>query len=168
MIYDFSDFQLLAVLAMVIVLTASCVIDLQEKILPDPLTFIVAIIGVVLAVFDPIRVTGWPMALTGAVAGGFGSWAFREIIWRVRGLEAMGLGDVKLFAAIGLWVGAEGVVSTALVGSILTIMVVGVRWVFTRQGSLRDEIPFGPGIAAGFLVTVLIGPIGPLAAQLIF
>lgn len=169
MIYAFSEFQLLAVLAMVITLTASCVIDLQQKILPDPLTLIIALIGVVLAVLDPIRIGGWwPDAVVGAVAGGFGSWLFREAVYRLRGIEAMGLGDVKLFAAIGLWVGAEGVVSTALIGSVLTILVVGARWVVTRQGSMRDEIPFGPGIAAGFLVTVLIGPLGPLLAQFIF
>lgn len=165
MIYPFSDIQLLALLAMVITLTASCVIDLQQKILPDYLTAIVAIIGVGLAFYAPIRITGWEMAAWGSVAGGVGSWLFREAAWRWRGVEAMGLGDVKLFAAIGIWVGVEGVVSAALAGSVLTILVVGLRWLWTRQGGLRDEVPFGPGIAAGFLITLLWGPVGPLVAE---
>jgi leader peptidase (prepilin peptidase)/N-methyltransferase len=167
MIYQFSDFQLLCVLAMTIALTASCVIDLQQKILPDYLTLIVFIIGIVLAIYDPIRLYGWQEPVYGFFAGLVGSWAFREAVYRIKGVEAMGLGDVKLFGAVGVWVGIEGVVSAALLGSILTLLVIAVRWVWTRQGSLKDEIPFGPGICAGFLITVLIGPIGRVMFDLL-
>ncbi len=160
MIYHFSEFQLLCVLAMTIALTASCVIDLQQKILPDYLTAIVLAIGVALAIFDPIRIGGWQDAVSGFFGGLLASWAFREAVYRIKKVEAMGLGDVKLFGAVGAWVGIEGVVSAALLGSLLTVAAVCVKWIATRQGSLKDEIPFGPGIAAGFLITVLIGPIG--------
>ncbi|TAH32329.1 MAG: prepilin peptidase [Alphaproteobacteria bacterium] len=160
MIYHFSDFQLICVLLMTIALTASCVIDLQQKILPDYLTLIVFIIGIILAIYDPIRLYGWQEPFYGFLAGFAGSWIFREAVYRIKGVEAMGLGDVKLFGAVGVWVGMEGVVSAALVGSVLTILVIGLRWLWTRKGSMKDEIPFGPGICAGFLITVLIGPIG--------
>ncbi len=149
---------------MTIALTASCVIDLQQKILPDYLTAVVLFLGLVLLWCDPIRLgsiqPAWQEALYGFLTGLIGSWGFREIVYRLKGIEAMGLGDVKLFAAIGVWVGVEGVVSAALLGSVLTIAFIGVKWVITRTGSIKDEIPFGPGIAAGFLITVLIGPIG--------
>lgn len=160
MIYDFSQLQLLCLLGMTIALTASCVIDLQQKILPDYLTLIVFLIGLVLLAFEPIRIAGWQDAFYGFLAGLLGSWGFREIVFRIKNVEAMGLGDVKLFAVIGVWVGMEGVVSAALLGSVLTILAVGVKFLLTRKGSLKDEIPFGPGICAGFLITVLIGPIG--------
>jgi prepilin signal peptidase PulO-like enzyme (type II secretory pathway) len=160
MIYHFSDFQLIAVLLMTITLTASSVIDLQQKILPDYLTAITLAIGLAVLAVDPIRIGGWQDAAIGFAAGFGGSWLFREIVWRIKGVEAMGFGDVKLFGVIGVWVGFEGVVSAALCGSVLTILVVLARYIITRKGSMQDEIPFGPGICAGFLITVLIGPIG--------
>ncbi|MGE3479091.1 MAG: hypothetical protein AB7G80_06425, partial [Dongiaceae bacterium] len=70
-----------------------------------------------------------------------------------------GLGDVKLFGAIGLWVGVQGVVSVALLGSLLTLLAMGIYHLITRKGSINAEVPFGPGIALGFLLTLLFGPI---------
>ncbi len=167
MIYSLSDPQLLSLLALTIALTASCVIDLQQKILPDPLTLIAFLLGAGLAFFDPIRIPGWESAAIGGLVGFFGSWAFREGVYRVKGVEAMGFGDVKLFGAAGVWVGAEGVVSAALLGSVLTLVVIGIRYAITRKGGMKDEIPFGPGICAGLLITILIGPVGPLIAAVL-
>lgn len=159
--------QFLAILGMAIALTASCVIDLQQKILPDEFTLFVFILGVVLAFTDPIRIDGWRDALCGGLIGLFGSLAFREIIFRIKKIEAMGLGDVKLFGAAGVWVGMEGVISVALVGSVVTILVVFAASLWKNKGKVdfSAEIPFGPGIAFGFLFTVLFGPAAYLAAS---
>ncbi|MGE0252221.1 MAG: prepilin peptidase, partial [Dongiaceae bacterium] len=154
-----TGFQLILLLGMVIALTASCVIDLQEKILPDIFTLITAILGLVLAFTQPFYIEGVGDALIGGAVGLIGSYAFRAGVFAIKKVEPMGLGDVKLFGAIGLWVGVQGVVSVALLGSLLTLLAMGIYHLITRKGSINAEVPFGPGIALGFLLTLLFGPI---------
>jgi leader peptidase (prepilin peptidase)/N-methyltransferase len=168
LIPQLTSLQILLVLGMTIALTATSVIDLQEKILPDIFTVIVFALGLIALWTGPIRIEGWHEALYGGATGLAGSWLFREAVWRLKNVEAMGLGDVKLFGAAGIWVGVEGIVSVALVGSIVTILAVAGKWCFTRKGSFKDEIPFGPGIAFGILFTVLFGPVAYIVFPLVY
>ncbi len=140
-------------------------VDLKTYILPDIFTAIVFVFGLFTALFDPLVVSAQG-ALFGAFAGTFGSWLLREIVLHWQKKEALGLGDVKLFGAAGIWVGAEGVVSVAFYGSLITIVVYALIWAATRRGSLKALIPYGPGICVGLVITLLIGPIGPYFVQL--
>ena len=80
----------------------------------------------------------------------------RDCYLRRRGIEALGLGDVKFIAAAGLWVGTDGI--------FLVIALVGV----IRQRRLvwpdpAARIPFGPGLILA-TVAVFLGTVFPPAA----
>ena len=66
----------------------------------------------------------------------------------------IGLGDVKLLAAIGAFVGPRGVLETILAASLIGLAVIGPVALLTRRGSA--PFGFGPAIAAGALAVVLI------------
>ena len=71
--------------------------------------------------------------------------------------EAMGLGDVKLVAAIGTFVGWQGVLFTIPIAAFLGCGF-GIIAILLRHKSLSVRVPFGPFLSAGAVLWVLCGP----------
>jgi prepilin signal peptidase PulO-like enzyme (type II secretory pathway) len=70
--------------------------------------------------------------------------------------EAMGMGDVKLAAFVGLFLG--GYVILALFLGFLIGSIISVALIFTKRVGRKDQIPFGPYVGAGAIVTLFFGP----------
>jgi len=68
----------------------------------------------------------------------------------------MGLGDVKLMAAVGAWQGWELVLFAIFLGA-LVAAVVGITFIVMKKAKLGSKIPFGPYLAAGSLITLFFG-----------
>jgi prepilin signal peptidase PulO-like enzyme (type II secretory pathway) len=123
--------------------------DLKSRIIPDPAQAVLAVIGLGLAGEGNFLLTAGIAVGVAAVLAVLG-----EVIWRVRGLEVLGLGDVKLIGAGILIVGAESawlMILLASVGGLIAGML-------SREGTNR-EIPFGPFLAYSILLTFLLnGP----------
>ena len=84
---------------------------------------------------------------------GYGSlWALGWLWRRYRGEEAMGLGDAKLFAGLGAWLGWTSLAEIAFLAACF-----GVALGLAR--GREREIPFGPPLALGALVFWVVGPI---------
>jgi leader peptidase (prepilin peptidase)/N-methyltransferase len=62
-------------------------------------------------------------ALLGAALGSFLLWAVAAIYKRVRGREGMGMGDVKMMAMVGAFLGVRGAFLTILLGTLLGTLV---------------------------------------------
>ncbi len=155
-----------AVLLVCITLMALAVIDLEHGLLPDRLTLGLLWLGLGYSLVPKSAAAG---SLLGpvfpdpgqAVAGAIGGYAFLwavNVIWRGwRKRDAVGGGDFKFLAALGAWVGLKGlplvVAPAAIVGA-----AVGLTLIALGRGSLSDEIPFGPFLAAGGVFTLLLGP----------
>jgi leader peptidase (prepilin peptidase)/N-methyltransferase len=103
--------------------------------------------------------------LAGAVAGMVVLRAVRFLFGLGRGIEAMGLGDADLMMMAGAFVGWQPIV-TAFLLAIPPGLVFGLATVFFRK---RQEMPFGPALAVGVVLTVLFWPwIGRHYAVLFF
>lgn len=128
-------------------LIALTMIDIDTFRLPDVLVGILAATGLV-----KILVTAEPVfwnALIGAVgAGGI----FFLIAYFYP--DGMGLGDVKLVAALGIYLGFPAVFYAVFIASLFGVLAGGINLLF-RKKSLRDPIPFGPFLAAGAAVILL-------------
>jgi leader peptidase (prepilin peptidase)/N-methyltransferase len=135
-------------------LLALSLIDLEHYVLPDRLVFPLAVFGLVFEVV--FRVIPLVQSLLGMVVGGGlllliaygGKWLF--------GKEAMGGGDVKLTAMMGIYVGWDLVLVLFFLAAILA-SVVGILLMIGWGKKGRDPIPFGPFLAMGCVVTVLWG-----------
>jgi leader peptidase (prepilin peptidase)/N-methyltransferase len=146
-------------------------IDIDTQRLPNPLVLALAIVGVAGAAasqlvgerFCPlVGVAGDGLlaeplvaALFGAALGGGVTLGIALLYRSVRGLEGLGMGDVKLMAAMGLYVGAFSLLALAL-GSLLgTLVAIPMM----RKGAgAKTRIPFGPFLAVGGVLGVLLGP----------
>ena len=90
-------------------------------------------------------------SVLGALVGGGTLWLVREAYYRLKHVEGMGLGDVKMMLMVGAFLGWQLTLLTIFVGSLLGSLV-GVLLII-RGGSMKMQIPFG----------VFLGPAGILA-----
>jgi leader peptidase (prepilin peptidase)/N-methyltransferase len=74
---------------------------------------------------------------------------------RIKGREAMGLGDVKLVAVGGLWLGPWALPYIMALSGTVTLIAIGLTALVLRKPTWQGEIPLGPGIAIGILAAYL-------------
>ena len=128
-------------------------IDLELQILPNVITLPGVAAGVAASVFLP---PGLTLSLLGALLGGGVLWAIAEIYVRVRGIEGMGMGDVKMLGMIGAFLGAP-LMALTLVLSSLAGALVGVGLMLGGRGDLQRRLPFGTFLAAAAVFASLWG-----------
>ena len=95
-------------------------------------------------------------ALVGALVGGGSLWLLFEVWKRLRGVEALGMGDVKMLAMVGAFLGWEQVIVTLVLSSMAGSLV-GLGLIATGRGSLGSKLPFGTFIALGAITATLVG-----------
>ena len=139
------------------------VIDLRHRILPNAITLPGIAAGFVASWFLP---PGWLSSLIGIAAGGGILLATAEGYYRVRGQEGLGMGDVKMLAMIGAFLGWPLMVLTLVVASFAG-SVVGVALIASGRGTMQAALPFGTFLALGALVAAVAGD-GMLAWYLSF
>ena len=92
---------------------------------------------------------GWVQSVAGGLAG-YALIAGLAAFWRSqRGYEGIGLGDAKLLAASGFWVGVFALPVILLVASILGLVIALIMAKATRSDDINVAIPFGPFLALG-------------------
>lgn len=139
-------------------LLALAAIDVEHFLLPDRIT----LPGLALALLaQPFLAWGsLPGALQGALFGA-GILLVMAGVWELlRGVEGMGLGDVKMLAMIGAFLGVHGVVVTLVFASFAG-SVVGVTLLARGSIELQGKLPFGLFLALGGAIALFAGE--PLA-----
>ena len=142
--------ELLVLLPFVALLVAVAGIDLEHRIIPNRLVLRAALFG--LAANALVRPDQLPEL---ALAGGL---AFLSLLTAALAYPAgMGMGDVKLAGVMGLYLGPS--VAVALLVAFLAGSLFGVAKI-AREGpaARKSAIPFGPFLALGGLIAVLVGP----------
>ncbi|WP_088343238.1 MULTISPECIES: A24 family peptidase [Rhodomicrobium] len=139
-------------------LVALSVIDLRTMRLPDAITLPLVATGPLLTF-----ALGWddPLWRIAAAAAGFlALYALARAYRALRGRPGLGLGDAKLFAAAGAWLGLEGLPSVMLWASGVALAAVLVALLRGQPVEASSRIPFGPFLALGFWIVWLFGPLG--------
>ena len=144
------DDDLLLELPFVAALIALAAIDLDHRLLPNKIVYPLAVWGVVATLLVD---SGDLVEHLVAGAGAF-LFLFLAVLAYPRG---MGMGDVKLAGAMGLFLGLS--VIPALLTAFLSGSVIGVA-IIAREGvaARKKAVPFGVFLALGGIVAVLAGP----------
>jgi leader peptidase (prepilin peptidase) / N-methyltransferase len=138
-------------------LLALAVIDSRALVLPDSIVLPLIPTGLMVAwVVDPGL---FPDHVLGALAGFASFAAIARVYRRARGREGLGLGDAKLLAAAGAWLGWQ-----ALPGVVLIAAVSGLAFALAASlggGKLAwtSRVAFGPHLALAFWLVWLFGPV---------
>jgi leader peptidase (prepilin peptidase)/N-methyltransferase len=171
------------VLAFDLAFTASIVallfIDAEHMILPNAITYPGILFALITRVvvpyvagpshFDdlPNLITLFPPnypvplvsligAAIGALAGGGSLWLMGFLWERLRGVEAMGLGDVKMMFMVGAYLGWRLTILTILIGA-FTGSLAGIAVMMKRGRTLQMMLPFGIFLGIGSIVSLLAG-----------
>ena len=128
-------------------------IDLHHRILPNVITVPGTVIGFILSFVTP---PGWVSSLIGLVLGGLIPLALAEAYLRIRKVEGLGMGDVKMLALIGAFLGWQQMLLTLALGSFLG-SIVGVGLIVARKGDMKFALPFGTFLAIAAMVAAAAG-----------
>jgi leader peptidase (prepilin peptidase) / N-methyltransferase len=173
-----SEFELVLMLLADIVFLSLLVplifIDLQHKILPNKITYPGFVIMLVLRALapDPVitastrnlfHLTGWSDhavallgAALGAAIGGGSLWLVRWLYFRLRSVEGMGIGDIKMMLMVGAFLGWQLTMLTIFIGSLLGA-VIGILLIKLRGGNMKMEIPFGVFLGPAAIISLFVG-----------
>jgi leader peptidase (prepilin peptidase)/N-methyltransferase len=138
-------------------LLALAVIDARHFLLPDFLTLPLVPLGLAAnALIDPENLEP---AVIGAVAGFLAIIAIRQLYWWWRRREGIGLGDAKLLAAAGAWVGWPGLPSVVLIAALTALAGTLIRHIPRGSLSPAERVPFGSSLCFGIWIVWLYGPL---------
>jgi leader peptidase (prepilin peptidase) / N-methyltransferase len=175
-----TSLALLFDLVFVAALIALIFIDAEHMILPNVITYPGMVFAIIARIAIPYlagpgqlddlpgliqrlppNLPLWAVSLIGAASGalvGGGSLWLMGFIWeKLRGVEAMGLGDVKMMFMVGGFLGWRLAILTIFVG-VFSGSLVGIA-IMLRRGNrnLQMMLPFGIFLGAGAIASLLIG-----------
>ncbi|NJB68645.1 leader peptidase (prepilin peptidase)/N-methyltransferase [Desulfobaculum xiamenense] len=142
-------------LAFGIILATASFIDLYSFILPDSLTLPLA----VLAPAASILVLDMPPleSLGGAATGAGLFWLLQVAYRKVRGIEGLGTGDIKLMLCLGALTGLSLLPLTILLSCFAALAAaLGIRLRGAEVG-MQTALPFGPFLCIGTALTITAG-----------
>lgn len=155
-------------------------IDAEHMILPNVITYPILVFALLVRITFPIFFTGdyfsdihaWPInlitglpvwalsligALLGALAGGGFLWAVGEAWKRLRGVDAMGFGDVKMMFAVGALLGWRLTILSIFLGAFSGALIGVFLILREKEKDFQAHIPFGIFLGIGSIVSLLFG-----------
>ncbi len=167
-------------LVFVATMIALLFIDAEHMILPNVITYPLFIAAVGVRVIFPLAFEGfrfsdmafapvnylqgypgWQVSLAGAIlgaiAGGGLLWAVGAIWKALRGVEAMGLGDVKMMLGVGAILGWRLTILTIFLGAFTGALAGVVMVLRSKDRDLQTQLPFGIFLGIGSIVALLFG-----------
>ncbi len=144
--------------------------DLEERILPDEVTLGGSVLALILALIVPVpsslgvlilpeSALRWQSLLNaclGALLLALPIWLIGAGYGRLRRREALGLGDVKLLAMLGLFLGPENGLLALLIGAVAGSVIGLAVLLWTKQDFRSFEMPFGSFLCAGALLVPFV------------
>ena len=150
------NLNLIKYLLLTPMLLSAFVIDYRLQIIPNRLNLTMFEVGLVIAfLYGTSNVAITIDMLLGMLAGGGVFLAITLIGALIYGKEAMGLGDVKLMGALGLYFGLTNILIIAMM-SFLIGAVLGVILIVSKIKKSDEYIPFGPFIVIATFISIFV------------
>jgi prepilin signal peptidase PulO-like enzyme (type II secretory pathway) len=146
--------SLLILLPLMLILLS--VIDIRSKLLPNQFTYPLTVLGLIFNyAFSFVSLKN---ALLGLIVGFLLPYLLNRLYVVVRKKTGMGLGDAKLYAAIGAWLGVYYLLTIFIIASIInliTILTIAMR----GQFKLDSYLAYGPTISIATLLSLTLIPL---------
>jgi len=141
-------------MALILVLLYLSYIDLRSFRLPDVITLPLILLGLCFNGFSPLRFVNAEDALWGAFLGYAVLWFLNALYRIIKKQDGIGMGDAKLLAALGAWLGWTVLPSLLLVASFAGI-IGGLIYLQWKRQNARNAFPFGPFLAFAGIIELL-------------
>jgi leader peptidase (prepilin peptidase)/N-methyltransferase len=176
--HDGLSYALAFDLAFIAAMMALIFIDAEHMILPNVITYPGVLFALLTRLLLPYLVSPahfddlpqllaafpklplWAVSLMGAALGaliGGGSLWLMGFLWeKLRGIEAMGFGDVKMMLMVGAFLGWRLTLLTIMMGA-LSGSIAGIAVMIKRGRNLQMMLPFGIFLGIGSIISLLFG-----------
>lgn len=132
------------------------VIDFKNSIIPNRLLLTMAETGLLLTFVYGISDINLAMDMLLGMVVGTVIFGILTLLGRlVSGKEAMGMGDVKLVAALGLFFGASNILAISIIAFLLGA-IISIILVLSKKRKIDDYIPFGPFIVIASYIAIFV------------
>jgi leader peptidase (prepilin peptidase) / N-methyltransferase len=132
-------------------------IDVDYMVIPDVISINGLALGVIFSTLGLIPEMDLKLSLIGLFMGGAILYIPAAVYERLRGIEGLGGGDIKLLAMIGAFMGPYGVVFVLFFSSLFGTAF-ALASMALRGTSSTTPIPFGPFLASAAVAYVFVGP----------
>lgn len=139
-------------------------VDFRTFLIPNRFTYPLTIGGLLLNSFSPIAWCEPHMAWIGAIMGYLILFITNQIYRTIRLQQGLGMGDAKLLASLGAWLGFSSAAWVLFLAALMGIAG-GLLWLRYRKLSVEHPFPFGPFLAFAGIIQILWT--SPIAQSLI-
>ena len=141
-------------MALIVVLLYLSYIDLRSFRLPDVITLPLIVLGLCFNGLSALRFVNIESALWGVLLGYGVLWLLNFLYRFAKKQDGIGMGDAKLLAALGAWLGWAVLPSLLLIASLAGI-VGGLIYLQWNRQNARNAFPFGPFLAFAGIIELL-------------
>ncbi len=131
-------------------------IDLDHMIIPDVISLNGTVVGLAVVTAGIVPGLTWKDGFIGLALGALILYIPAVLYERIRGLEGLGGGDIKLLAMVGAFLGPYGVIFVLFFASFIGSLV-AVASMALRRTESSSPIPFGPFLTAAAVLYVFVG-----------
>ena len=146
--------QVLAGAILIMALIVLAIIDFRTFRLPDIITLPLLMTGLIFNFLYQPGFTSLDSALVGAALGFGFLWVINFLYRLLKKQDGIGLGDAKLLAALGAWMGWQALPEILLLAALLGL-VGGWVWLRWQRLATNQAFPFGPFIAFAGIIALL-------------
>jgi leader peptidase (prepilin peptidase) / N-methyltransferase len=139
---------------LILVLGYLAYIDLRTFRLPDAITLPLILSGLFFNGFSSEGLASLQDSAIGAILGYTSLWFLNLIYRQTKKQDGIGMGDAKLLAALGAWLGWLALPGILLMAS-LTGLIGGFIWLQWNKQNHRSAFPFGPFLAIAGIIELL-------------
>jgi len=141
-------------LTLIFVLAYLAYIDLRTFRLPDLITLPLIFVGLCFNSFSKLQFVGSQESILGALLGYLLLWLLNHLYRYLKKQDGIGMGDAKLLAALGAWLGWSALPGILLIASASGIMG-GMLWLRLNKKNHGSPFPFGPFLIFAGIIELL-------------
>jgi leader peptidase (prepilin peptidase) / N-methyltransferase len=139
---------------LILVLLYLAYFDLRTFRLPDIITLPLIFTGLLFNSLSSQGFVSFQDSIIGAILGYTGLWSLNSLYRALKKHNGIGMGDAKLLAALGAWLGWQTLPGILLMAS-LTGLIGGIFWLVWNKQNHRTAFPFGPFLAIAGIIELL-------------
>lgn len=151
-----ANLELIKYLILTPMLLSVFAIDYKLRIIPNRLTLTIFEIGLIIAFLHGISNTAITINMLLGMIVGVGIFLIITLVSKlILGKDSIGLGDVKLMGALGLYFGLTNIVVIAII-SFFMAAIFSIILLITRTKKINEHMAFGPFIVIASVISILV------------
>jgi len=141
-------------LLLILVLAYLAYIDLRTFRLPDLITLPLIFVGLCFNGFSNLAFVGAQESILGALLGYLLLWLLNRLYRFIKKQDGIGMGDAKLLAVLGAWLGWHALPGILFMASVFGI-IGGILWLRLNKKNHESPFPFGPFLIFAGIIELL-------------